>query len=71
MLVTSIQYRMQLMQNNAALKNLSAQMLAKLIVAKPAEVEGLYKSLVQQYMDQGGKAVEDEFIKNYKAQNSK
>ncbi|WP_274469096.1 MULTISPECIES: extracellular solute-binding protein [unclassified Paenibacillus] len=58
-------------KNNAALKNLSAQMLAKLIVAKPAEVEGLYKSLVQQYMDQGGKAVEDEFIKNYKAQNNK
>lgn len=57
-------------KNNAALKNLSAQMLAKLIVAKPEEVDSLYKTLVQQYMDQGGKAVEDEYIKNYKAQNS-
>ncbi len=56
---------------NAALTNLSAQMLAKLIVAKPADVDGLYKSLVQQYMDQGGKAVQDEYIKNYKDQNSK
>ncbi len=56
---------------NSALTNLSAQMLAKLIVAKPADVDSLYKSLVQQYMDQGGKAVQDEYIKNYKDQNSK
>lgn len=58
-------------KNNATLKNLSAQMLAKLIVAKPAEVDSLYKTLVQQYMDQGGQAVQDEYIKNYKAQNGK
>ncbi|WP_425271722.1 extracellular solute-binding protein [Paenibacillus protaetiae] len=56
-------------KSNAELKNLSAQMLAKLIVAKPAEVDSLYKSLVQQYMVQGGQAVEDEYIKNYKTQN--
>ena len=54
---------------NATLTNLSAQMLAKLIAAKPSDVDGLYKSLVQQYMDQGGKEVMDEFVKNYKAQN--
>ncbi len=54
---------------HAQLTNLSAQMLAKLIYAKPAEFDGLYKSLVNQYMDQGGKAVQDEFIKNYETQN--
>ncbi|WP_027085973.1 extracellular solute-binding protein [Cohnella panacarvi] len=51
------------------LTSLSAQMLAKLIFAKPAEFDGLYKTLVEQYMEQGGKAVEDEFIKNYETQN--
>ncbi|MBB6632882.1 extracellular solute-binding protein [Cohnella thailandensis] len=51
------------------LTNLSAQLLAKLIVAKPAEFDSLYKSSVQQYMDQGGKALLDEYIKNYDAQN--
>jgi putative aldouronate transport system substrate-binding protein len=56
---------------NSTLTNLSAQMLAKLIVAKPAEFDNLYKTLVQQYMDQGGKAVQDEYVKNYKAQNGK
>lgn len=55
----------------ADLRNLSAQMLAKLIAAKPADVDTLYKSLLQQYMDQGGKAVQDEYIKNYKTQNGK
>ncbi|WP_284639457.1 extracellular solute-binding protein [Paenibacillus silviterrae] len=58
-------------KNNTELKNLSAQMLAKLIVAKPAEVDSLYKTLVQQYMSQGGQAVQDEYVKNYKAQNGK
>ncbi|MCS7461513.1 extracellular solute-binding protein [Paenibacillus doosanensis] len=58
-------------KSNTELKNLSAQMLAKLIVAKPAEVDSLYKTLVQQYMSQGGQAVQDEYIKNYKAQNGK
>ncbi|NHN32641.1 extracellular solute-binding protein [Paenibacillus agricola] len=58
-------------KSNAELRNLSAQLLAKLIVAKPAEVDSLYKTLVQQYMDQGGKAVQDEYVKNYKAQNGK
>jgi putative aldouronate transport system substrate-binding protein len=56
-------------KNNTALKNVSAQMLAKLIAAKPKEVDSLYKTLVQQYMAQGGQAVNDEYVKNYKAQN--
>ncbi|WP_274652873.1 extracellular solute-binding protein [Paenibacillus humicola] len=51
------------------LTNLSAQLLAKLIIAKPAEFDSLYKSSVQQVMDQGGKPVLDEYIKNYDAQN--
>ncbi|MBB6731937.1 extracellular solute-binding protein [Cohnella zeiphila] len=55
---------------NSALTNLSAQMLAKLIVSKPADLDKLYKTLVQQYMDQGGQEVQDEYVKNYKAQNS-
>lgn len=53
------------------LTSLSAQLLAKLIVAKPSEFDSLYKSSVQQFMDQGGKAVLDDYIKNYEAQNSK
>jgi putative aldouronate transport system substrate-binding protein len=56
---------------NASLKNYSAQMLAKLIAAKPNEVSSLYKSLVKEYMAQGGQAVHDEYVKNYKAQNNK
>ncbi len=56
---------------NASLKNVSAQMLAKLITAEPTEVEGLYKTLVDQYMVQGGQAVYDEYVKNYEAQNKK
>nr|WP_280518469.1 extracellular solute-binding protein [Lederbergia wuyishanensis] len=58
-------------KNNAQLTSLSAQMLAKLIAAKPADVDSLYKSLVQQYMDQGGQEVYDEYVKNYKEQNNK
>jgi ABC-type sugar transport system, periplasmic component len=53
----------------AQLTNLSAQMLAKLIYAKPVEFDSLYQTLVEQYMDQGGKAVEDEYVKNYETQN--
>ena len=56
---------------NASLKNYSAQMIAKLIAAKPNEVSSLYKSLVKEYMAQGGQAVHDEYVKNYKAQNNK
>lgn len=54
---------------HSQLTSLSAQLLAKLITAKPAEFDSLYKSSVQQFMDQGGKAVLDEFTKNYEAQN--
>jgi putative aldouronate transport system substrate-binding protein len=56
---------------NASLKNVSAQMLAKLITAKPSEVDSLYKTLVKEYMVQGGQEVYDEYVKNYKAQNKK
>lgn len=56
---------------NTQLKSVSAQMLAKLITAKPAEVDSLYESLVKDYMAQGGQAVYDEYVKNYKEQNKK
>ncbi|HBM80468.1 MAG TPA: ABC transporter substrate-binding protein [Clostridiaceae bacterium] len=56
---------------NAALTSLSTQMLAKLITAKPSDVDSLYKKLVSQYMTQGGQAVYDEYVKNYKTQNNK
>ncbi|WP_438444196.1 extracellular solute-binding protein [Gorillibacterium sp. sgz5001074] len=53
------------------LTSLSAQMLAKLMFAKPAEFDSLYKSSVQQFMDQGGKAILDGYIQNYDAQNGR
>ncbi|MCM3689701.1 extracellular solute-binding protein [Neobacillus niacini] len=56
---------------NTSLKDFSAQMLAKLISAKPTEVDSLYKTLVDQYMGQGGQAVYDEYVKNYNDQNKK
>lgn len=56
-------------KNNAALTDLSAQMLAKLIIAKPADVDSLYTSLVKQYMSQGGQDVLDEYVKNYKTES--
>ncbi|WEG11101.1 extracellular solute-binding protein [Pullulanibacillus sp. KACC 23026] len=54
---------------NTQLTSLSSQMLAKLITAKSSDVDSLYKSLVKQYMAQGGQAIYDEYVKNYKAQN--
>lgn len=58
-------------KNHTQLVNLSAQMLAKLITAKPEEVDSMYTSLVKDYMAQGGQAVYDEYVKNYKEQNKK
>jgi putative aldouronate transport system substrate-binding protein len=52
------------------LVGLSAQLLGKLIVGKPAEFDSLYKSSVQQFMNEGGKAFLDEYIKNYDTQNN-
>lgn len=45
----------------------NGDMTAKLIYCKPAEFDRLYDSLVQEYMDAGGKAVAEENIKIYDA----
>ncbi|MFB9330888.1 extracellular solute-binding protein [Paenibacillus aurantiacus] len=48
------------------LGDMNKQMTDRLIVAKPAEFDALYDKLVKEYMDAGGKAVQDENIKNYR-----
>lgn len=48
------------------LGDMNKQMIDRLVVAKPAEFDALYDKLVKEYMDAGGKAVQDENVKNYK-----
>jgi putative aldouronate transport system substrate-binding protein len=48
------------------LGDMNKQMIDRLVVAKPAEFDGLYDKLVKEYMDAGGKAVQEENIKNYR-----
>ncbi|MNP54986.1 hypothetical protein D3C76_1495870 [compost metagenome] len=47
--------------------DLDKQMMERLIVSKPAEFDAMYDSLVKEYMNAGGKAIQEENIKNYKA----
>lgn len=47
--------------------DLDKQMMERLIVCKPAEFDALYDSLVKEYMNAGGKAIQEENIKNYRA----
>ncbi|MBD2871707.1 extracellular solute-binding protein [Paenibacillus arenilitoris] len=49
------------------LGDLNKQMTDKLIVCKPSEFDGLYDSLVQEYMAAGGQAVMDESVQIYRA----
>lgn len=48
------------------LGDINKQMIDRLVVAKPAEFDALYDKLVKEYMDAGGKAVQDENVKNYR-----
>lgn len=48
------------------LGDMNKQMIDRLVVAKPAEFDSLYDKLVKEYMDAGGKAVQDENVKNYR-----
>lgn len=48
------------------LGDMNKQMIDRLVVAKPAEFDALYDKLVKEYMDAGGKAVQDENVKNYR-----
>ncbi|MBO7743586.1 extracellular solute-binding protein [Paenibacillus sp. MWE-103] len=48
------------------LGDMNKQMMDRLIVAKPAEFDALYDKLVKEYMDAGGKAVQDENVKHYR-----
>ncbi|MEK3699774.1 extracellular solute-binding protein [Paenibacillus sp. FSL R10-2199] len=48
------------------LGDMNKQMIDRLIVAKPSEFDALYEKLVKEYMDAGGKAVQEENVKNYR-----
>ncbi|MEK5032254.1 extracellular solute-binding protein [Paenibacillus sp. FSL R7-0302] len=48
------------------LGDMNKQMIDRLVVAKEAEFDALYEKLVKEYMDAGGKAVQDENVKNYR-----
>ncbi|MCM3628705.1 extracellular solute-binding protein [Paenibacillus glycanilyticus] len=48
------------------LGDMNKQMMDRLIVAKPAEFDALYDKLVKEYMDAGGKAVQEENVKHYR-----
>lgn len=48
------------------LGDMNKQMIDRLIVAKEAEFDALYDKLVKEYMDAGGKAVQEENVKNYR-----
>lgn len=45
---------------------MNKQMIDRLIVAKESEFDALYDKLVKEYMDAGGKAVQEENVKNYR-----
>jgi putative aldouronate transport system substrate-binding protein len=57
-------------KDSQALIDLSVIMISKLLVCPPAQVDSLYKTLVSQFMAQGGQANYNEYVKNYKAQNA-
>ncbi|WP_339225007.1 extracellular solute-binding protein [Paenibacillus sp. FSL H8-0332] len=48
------------------LGDMNKQMVDRLVVAKEAEFDALYDKLVKEYMDAGGKAVQDENVKLYR-----
>ncbi|WP_340023536.1 extracellular solute-binding protein [Paenibacillus sp. FSL K6-1096] len=48
------------------LGDMNKQMIDRLIVAKESEFDALYEKLVKEYMDAGGKAVQEENVKNYR-----
>ncbi|WP_269084556.1 extracellular solute-binding protein [Paenibacillus xylanivorans] len=48
------------------LGDMNKQMMDRLIVVKPAEFDALYDKLVKEYMDAGGKAVQEENVKHYR-----
>lgn len=48
------------------LGDINKQMIDRLIVAKESEFDALYDKLVKEYMDAGGKAVQEENVKNYR-----
>lgn len=56
---------------STTLADKTVEMQVKLISAKPADFDKLYDSLVQEYLEAGGKAVKEENIKIYNGMKAK